>query len=232
LRQIRSRLTYANVMSTIGVFLLLGTGAAIAAKQVLPKKSVGTKQLKANAVTTAKLKKNAVTKAKIKKDAVDGSKIADGSVTGTEINAASTPFGRIVHEARGNTTASVPGPYLLSNSIYTQEPGRDDTYFGVLDVTFEPSCLPPRIVSAYLVVDAPDPSSPSEENLVGFGYAGDNGGGQVSKRIHMGSYIGAVRFQQANASNHTISIYAMLNCTGGTTGATATFGAVDVIGTK
>ena len=72
-------LTYANVMSTIGVVLLLGGAAALAAAQ-LGKNSVGTKQLKANAVTTAKIKKNAVTKAKIKAGAVDGSKVADGSL--------------------------------------------------------------------------------------------------------------------------------------------------------
>jgi len=51
---IRKRLTYANVMSSIAVFLVLG-GAAFAATQ-LPKNSVGTKQLKKNAVTSAKVK--------------------------------------------------------------------------------------------------------------------------------------------------------------------------------
>ena len=54
--QIRKKLTYANVMSTIAVFLMLGSGAAFAASQ-LAKNSVGPKQLKKNAVTAAKLKK-------------------------------------------------------------------------------------------------------------------------------------------------------------------------------
>jgi hypothetical protein len=57
--QIRKKLTYANVMSTIAVFLVLGGGAAFAATQ-LAKNSVGAKQLKKNAVTTAKLKKASV----------------------------------------------------------------------------------------------------------------------------------------------------------------------------
>lgn len=43
--KVRQRLSYANVMSTIAVFLVLGGGAAFAATQ-LPKNSVGTKQLK------------------------------------------------------------------------------------------------------------------------------------------------------------------------------------------
>ena len=47
MKQIRKRLTYANVMSSIAVFLVLGGATAIAAQQ-----KIGTKQLKANSVTT------------------------------------------------------------------------------------------------------------------------------------------------------------------------------------
>jgi hypothetical protein len=43
MRRVRDRLTYANVVSTLCLFLLLG-GEAYAATQ-LPKNSVGTKQL-------------------------------------------------------------------------------------------------------------------------------------------------------------------------------------------
>jgi hypothetical protein len=57
------KLSYANVVSTICLFLLLG-GAAVAAT-VLPKNSVGTKQLKNKSVTTAKIKDGAVTGAKV-----------------------------------------------------------------------------------------------------------------------------------------------------------------------
>jgi hypothetical protein len=63
LKQIRKRLTYANVMSSIAVFLVLG-GAAVAATQ-LPKDSVGSKQLKKESVGTAKIKANAVNSAKV-----------------------------------------------------------------------------------------------------------------------------------------------------------------------
>lgn len=59
MNQIRKRLTYANVMSSIAVFLMLGGGAAIAANQ-LGKNTVGTKQLKKNAVTGAKVKRGTI----------------------------------------------------------------------------------------------------------------------------------------------------------------------------
>ena len=78
MKQIRKRLTYANVMSSIAVFLILGGATAMAAG--LGKNSVGSKQLKKNAVTAAKIKKNAVTSAKIKNGAITGAKVNLGSL--------------------------------------------------------------------------------------------------------------------------------------------------------
>lgn len=57
MRRLRANLTYANVISTLCLFLLLGGGAAFAASQALPEASVGTKQLKDGAVTRQKLSK-------------------------------------------------------------------------------------------------------------------------------------------------------------------------------
>jgi hypothetical protein len=51
----RPRLTYANVIATLALFLALGGGAAYAAS-TLGKNTVGAKQLKKNAVTGAKVK--------------------------------------------------------------------------------------------------------------------------------------------------------------------------------
>lgn len=58
------KLTYANVMATVAVFIALG-GASYAAVK-LPNNSVGTRELKRNAVSTAKIKSRAVTGAKLK----------------------------------------------------------------------------------------------------------------------------------------------------------------------
>lgn len=83
MKQLKRHLSYANVMSTIAVFLLLGGATAIAAKKQTQK--IGTAQLKASAVTTNKIKNGAVTEAKIAAAAVSSGKIADGSVTGSKI---------------------------------------------------------------------------------------------------------------------------------------------------
>jgi hypothetical protein len=63
MKRLRSKLTYANVMATVAVFIALG-GASYAAIK-LPKNSVGTKQIKNNAITGAKIKNGAVSGAKI-----------------------------------------------------------------------------------------------------------------------------------------------------------------------
>jgi hypothetical protein len=88
------RLTYANVMATIAVFIALG-GASYAAVK-LPKNSVGTKQLKKNSVTTAKIKKDAVTGAKVKKQ----------TLTGSDINL--NKLGTVPNATHANSADSIP----------------------------------------------------------------------------------------------------------------------------
>jgi hypothetical protein len=103
-KKIRKRLTYANVMSSIAVFLVIGGASAFAATH-LGKNSVGTKQLKNNAVTTAKIKKNAVT----------GAKIKNGTITGSKINLAT--LGTVPSAANANTVGGnsvVPINYQAS----------------------------------------------------------------------------------------------------------------------
>src|ERR1700692_3295556 len=74
-KQIRKRLTYAHVTSTIALFLVLSGATAFAAGQ-LGKNSVGSRQIKAKSVTTGKLANNSV----------NGAKVANGSLTGEDIN--------------------------------------------------------------------------------------------------------------------------------------------------
>jgi hypothetical protein len=52
--KVRSRITYANVIATIALFIALGGGAYAALR--LPANSVGTAQIKSNAVVSSKVK--------------------------------------------------------------------------------------------------------------------------------------------------------------------------------
>ncbi len=80
--KLRRHLTYANVISTICLFLVLGGGAAFAATK-LAKSSVGTEQLKGEAVTKGKLAPNSV----------NSKKVVNGSLTGEDI--ASSTLGKV-----------------------------------------------------------------------------------------------------------------------------------------
>ena len=93
MKQIRKRLTYANVMSSIAVFLILGGATAFAAKKI------GSNEIMGNSITTGKIKKEAVTRAKIKKAAIDSSKLADDSVTTSKIADAAVTTGKIANDA-------------------------------------------------------------------------------------------------------------------------------------
>lgn len=77
------KLTYANVVATIALFIALG-GASYAAVRV-PKNSVGTKQLKKNAVGIKQLKKGAVGAEQLRDNAVTGAKVADRSLAAADI---------------------------------------------------------------------------------------------------------------------------------------------------
>jgi hypothetical protein len=79
-KQIRKHITFANVMSSIAVFLVLGGASAYAAKKI------GSNEIKGNSITTGKIKKEAISASKIKKNAVTTAKIANGAVTGAKLN--------------------------------------------------------------------------------------------------------------------------------------------------
>src|SRR3954451_9303877 len=84
LRSIRSRLTYANVASTIALFAALG-GTSYAL--TLPRNSVGAKQLRTGSVGRAEIRTGGVRSAEIRDGAVatkDLSRAARASLRGQQ----------------------------------------------------------------------------------------------------------------------------------------------------
>ena len=138
MKQIRKRLTYANVMSSIAVFLVLGGATAIRRWQ-LGKNSVGTKQLKKNAVTAAKIKKNAVTGAKIKSSAVTGAKVKDGSLTGSDINLGT--LGTVPNATHANNADKASKTDQIVNIFYRgSEGGPKESILNVAGLSINATC--------------------------------------------------------------------------------------------
>ena len=145
MKKIQKRLTYANVMSSLAVFLVLGGATAFAASN-LGKNSVGSKQLKKNAVTAAKIKNNAVTTPKLKDGSVTAQKLAAGAVTigAGSINNAQLADGAVTGNkiAGGTVTRSnlAEGTLLPRAFALVEADGKVDPKFttgGISDATRE-----------------------------------------------------------------------------------------------
>lgn len=247
-----SKLSYANVMSTIAVFLVLGGATAFAASKVGPHRlkanSVTTPKIKANAVTTRKIRKNAVTRMKIRDDAinddklatsaVETSKIADGAVTAAKLESAGMPFARVTDRLRG--TARLPfvagQVYPLDSSTYTQPTGRDDQYVAGFEVEFPPNCAAPRSATAELLIDPVDPQNPTPYEIAAQGGVTDDGTGASTRTINFAPSVGLrglASFAPKAATGHTFSIYMQsVSCDNGADGVVGVGAGVDVIGTK
>lgn len=100
MRQIRKRLTYANVTATIALFMALGGATAIAASR-LPRNSVGPRQLQPNAVRTGFLDKNAVRTGKIAFEAVRAGKIAKNAVVTNRLRDGAVSGAKLANQAVG-----------------------------------------------------------------------------------------------------------------------------------
>jgi hypothetical protein len=124
MQSVRKRLTYANVMSSIAVFLVLGGATAFAANQ-LGKNTVGAKQLKKNAVTMEKIKNNAVIGTKIKDGSITTSKIGADAVTGAQVNESTlstVPSANSANTANLAKSATTAESANIASSLTPAEP--------------------------------------------------------------------------------------------------------------
>ena len=119
MKQIRKRITYANVMSSIAVFLVIGGATAFAA---LGKNTVGTKQLKKNAVTTAKIKNGAVTTGKLKNDAVTGAKVNESTLGQVPSAANATNASNATNATNASNASTVGGLRIVKFSLNGASP--------------------------------------------------------------------------------------------------------------
>jgi len=251
-KRVGSKLSYANVMSTIAVFLVLGGATAFAASKVGPHRlkanSVTTPKIKANAVTTRKIRKNAVTRLKIRdgainddklaSSAVETSKIADGTVTAAKLEAAGMPFSRVTDRLRGTSRLPfVTGQvYPLNSATYTQPAGRDDQYVAGFEVEFAADCEPPRSATAQLLIDPADPQAPTPYDTAAQGGVTDDGTGVSTRTINFVPSVGLrglTSFAPRAATEHSFSIYMQsVSCNNSSTSVAGVGAGVDVIGTK
>ena len=147
MKGVRKRITYANVVSTLTLFLVLGGGAAYAAKKLttndIKKGAIKTKLLAKNAVSSAKIASNAVKARNIAPGAVGGKQLAADSVDGSKVlNGSLTPAdllggASVITSAAGGPVdvGSGPTPVPLSGGTWTQGPTENDLFLVRLAAT-------------------------------------------------------------------------------------------------
>jgi hypothetical protein len=148
----RSGLTYANVVSTLALFLALGGGAAFAAGKIhsgdIAHNAVRSANLAPGAVHTADLFKRAIASGKLAVGAVRSNQIADGAVSSNQIgdravgskqigDAAIAPSNLqfpvfyVASPSGGSAPVTAgPDPYPIDDSTWTQNPGEIEVVFG------------------------------------------------------------------------------------------------------
>jgi len=135
MKQLPKRLSYANVVSTLALFLALGGATAYAVNQ-LPPKSIGAKQLRPGAVTADKIRKHAVTAPKIKEEAIKSGKIAaaavkeaklaNGSVSNQKLTSSSVSTEKLQNDAvtgekvNESTLSQVPFASNANNAAFAE----------------------------------------------------------------------------------------------------------------
>jgi hypothetical protein len=143
--KLRTKLTYANVMATIAVFLVLGGGAAVAAGG-LGRNTVGSNQLKKNSVGTLKLKDNAVTGAKVQPGSLPASVFSAGAIKpslGSTVTVIKTVAPSIPKDNFAGGTVNCPAGFqaisggvdpdgVLSGKVSSSSPAYNGTRAGSL----------------------------------------------------------------------------------------------------
>jgi hypothetical protein len=212
LTRLSSRLTYANVIATVALFLALGGGAYAAFK--LPKNSVGTKQIKNKAVTLGKISGGA-------QGALRGHNGRNGANGTNGRNGTSGTNGTtIVGRARGSGPAATSNSFQsssLSGNAWAQGSNEVDTVVGQATIQ-EPSSIActaffgaiiPGELTGQLLVDG---------NVVGTINAVANGATQTLPFTSGNPYV----FEPGVATNHSVTAQFEDNCGQGGNGAVAT----------
>lgn len=124
MKRLKRHLTYANAMSSLAVFLLLGAGSALAAKKSTQK--IGSTQIKASAVTAAKIKNGAVGNSKLAAVAVSTEKLADGAVTNSKLADGSVTNSKLAGDSvtgdkvNESTLAEVPSAASANPTVFAK----------------------------------------------------------------------------------------------------------------
>jgi hypothetical protein len=117
---VRQRLTYANVVATLALFLALSGGVVWAAGKI------GGGRLKPNSISAGKIRRNAVTAVKIRPNAVTATKVKAGAVSFAKLAAgtnlvASAGSGPVPASTSDPISVPLSGPVTFTPGVGTAD---------------------------------------------------------------------------------------------------------------
>lgn len=150
----RARLTYANVVSTACLFILLGGGAYAAS--ALPINSVGTEQLQRNGVTKPDVDRGAIGAAELRADSVRSPDVKDGSLVCADFEDPASCLPSTVAAGRVTTVVRSEDEVIEM----TCEQATFDSQGCRGSETVAASCRPGEVATGGTVAAPPDESGP------------------------------------------------------------------------
>lgn len=134
--RLKDRLTYANVVATLALFLALGGGAVWAAGQItskdLAKRAVKSKNIADNAVKTPQIKNSSVNSGDIRDQNITGGDIAENTIETSDLRDGAVKGGKV---ADGSLTGADFQAGTLSPTKFGLQPG--DTIRGAVGADFD-----------------------------------------------------------------------------------------------
>ena len=151
LRRLRTRLTYANVTSSLALFLVVAGGGAYASHELINSSDVVDNSLTSADIqnltlTTNDLGVDSVWGSRIRDDGVLSNHVVDNTLTGNDIVESTLRAARTVDRSRqtaGSVSSDTLGeevPVPLTANTWTQLNDETDLFYGQATVTAPATC--------------------------------------------------------------------------------------------